>query len=208
MSNILIFNNCNLNLNEYTTQKIYIKYTDINGYGLFANEFISKNELIYSVPAINIPIDSTVVYSFKPYKKNYIDLIINHETHLTNVLEKDINGNEMCEFTYFDIFINNSCDPNAYYVNTSKNNKWNCFKKNDQFVVALHDIQKNEQIFVDYDCLDWISTDPFKCNCNSPLCVKYKRGFTYLPKDIQQKYFRNNLLTEYVEKYYKLQQLI
>ncbi len=183
--NTLQFTDFNLDKNKYLIKNIYVKYIDnINGYGLFTNKFLYKNELIYSLPTICIPSNSIITYTFKTNERKYVDMIVNSETHLDN---------EMYEFTYFDIFINSSCNPNAYYKSNINN---------DQNVVALNYIQKDEQIFVDYDCLDWISTDPFKCNCNSQQCVKYKRGFAYLPVNIQQQYLNSNIVSDYVRNYY------
>jgi uncharacterized protein len=77
---------------------------------------------------------------------------------------------------------NHSCDPN-------------CGIKEDK-TFALKDIEKDEEITVDYDTFeyDW----KMWCKCGSENCRKILRGYKYLSKELRKKY--KGYIQEYLLK--------
>ena len=191
MKNIY-FTDYDINSNSYIIENIGIKYIDSTiNYGLIANRDIKRGDIAYSVPSVYVSSKSNVYYNIN----KSTTLKINHEIYMTNVLDIDIDGDELYEFTYFDIFINHSCNPNCYYDESNK------FKKNpkDQVVIALQDISKGEQLFVNYDGIDWINDEPFTCKD----CSNIKRGFYYLSSEQQKDYIERGIVTNYVLQKYQ-----
>ena len=153
--------------------------------GLFVNRNIGKGCIVYTTLTVLVDADANITY--KPAE--IPEVKVDHVAHLTNVCQVNANGAELFEFTYFDIFLNNSCDPNVYYLDCNDNK---------QTVVALRDIVEGEELVVDYDGLDYISTDPFECTCDTARCTGQKRGFAFLTRSQQQDYLHRGIVTPYV----------
>jgi hypothetical protein len=189
---------CQLVYGTYTTHMVEVRHVgDKMGWGIFATEDIGAGHLIYSVPTVIISEKSSIIYKLPSGR----EVPLKHEIYLTKVLERDAIGDEMYEFTYFDIFINSSCDPNASYADT-KAGKWHREDEDDQVLVAQRKIRKGEQVLVDYDGIDWVNPDPFICLCGHSTCSGTKRGFAYLPPAKQQDYLDRNIVTDYVKEHY------
>ncbi|MFH0869398.1 MAG: SET domain-containing protein [archaeon] len=69
-------------------------------------------------------------------------------------------------------YTNHSCDPNVGI------NKLN--------LVAIRNIKKDEEIFIDYDTLEF--NWKMNCFCKSKNCRKVIRGYKYLPQELKDKY--------------------
>ncbi len=86
-------------------------------------------------------------------------------------------------------FLNHSCDPNSAVVKQT----------NKLFVVAVKNIQKSEEILIDYSTI--IAQDDswqMECNCGSKNCRKIIKGFHSLPKNTQKKYLDLNMVPDYI----------
>jgi len=84
--------------------------------------------------------------------------------------------------------MNHSCEPN-------------CGIKNLFSIVAMQDIQKGEELTLDYDMVedsDW----RMECLCGSPICRKIIGSFGLVPKNIREKY--KGYISEWLVKKYNL----
>lgn len=88
-------------------------------------------------------------------------------------------------------FINHSCDPNAYIK-----------KENEKlYIIAIKLIHSGEEITIDYSTImapddEW----NLSCNCGSKICRNKVEKFMNLPKNIQKKYKKNNIVPAYILK--------
>ena len=88
--------------------------------------------------------------------------------------------------------INHSCSPNC---------GWNGRFK----LVAMRDIQKSEELFLDYDTMEDSEWEmPEDCSCGSERCRKKIRGFRFLDKKIIDEYMKGNYISEWLIDKYKL----
>ena len=87
------------------------------------------------------------------------------------------------EYTYMDSFINHSCSPN-------------CFYRGD-FLVALNPIGEGEELFIDYDTIDWIDEDSFECNCGEK-CRGVRQGFYFLSREEQDRLISMGMVDPYL----------
>ena len=70
-------------------------------------------------------------------------------------------------------YLNHSCEPNAGIKGRR--------------VIALRNIQKDEEITVDYDLFEY--WNQMSCSCGSKKCRKVIKGYEYLPYAVQRKYW-------------------
>eukprot|EP00298_Acanthocystis_sp_HF-20_P019984 c24512_g1_i1.p1 GENE.c24512_g1_i1~~c24512_g1_i1.p1 ORF type:complete len:174 (-),score=67.55 c24512_g1_i1:38-511(-) len=123
------------------------------------------------------------VYSSKKFKKDDVVVIgkrsqeSSERTHLTLQVDTD-------KHFRFDMpfeSVNHSCDPN-------------CGLKANEFggynLVAMRDIEENEEISFDYAMSEWISiaVPENGCKCNSSICRHTIQGGKYLSNELLQKY--------------------
>ena len=70
-------------------------------------------------------------------------------------------------------FVNHSCEPNSFL-------DFSCL-----CVRALRNIQRGEEVKVNYAATEYEMHDSFRCNCGSPGCLRMIRGFKFLTRDQQ-----------------------
>lgn len=112
--------------------KTKLDKSSISGIGLFANQFVAKNEIVWQITSISVlKIDSEHYTKLSILEKNFIE-------------EKDyywLDENRCYMIPIDDSrFVNHSNDPNI-------------IEKDDGYYVALHDIHPNEEITIDYKTL-------------------------------------------------------
>jgi hypothetical protein len=73
-------------------------------------------------------------------------------------------------------YINHSCDPNVFFDTTAMN------------LVALKQLECEEEMKFFYPSTEWKMTQPFNCYCGSPHCLGKIRGAAYLSKEAEEKY--------------------
>jgi hypothetical protein len=77
-----------------------------------------------------------------------------------------------------ECFTNSSCSPSAFLYSVNEN----CY------LLALRDIQKDEEITLRYDLLI-AEGDYLECKCGAPNCRGYRKlGFFLIPQEEQLKY--------------------
>jgi hypothetical protein len=74
-------------------------------------------------------------------------------------------------------FINHSCDPNVV-LDTKKMN-----------IRAIGGIEPGDEIVYFYPSTEWSMAEPFRCHCNSHLCLSQIRGAAYIEPDVIAKYY-------------------
>ena len=67
-------------------------------------------------------------------------------------------------------FVNHSCEPNSFL-------DFSCL-----CVRALRNIQRGEEVKVNYAATEYEMHDGFRCNCGSPKCLRMIRGFKFLSR--------------------------
>ncbi|MBI2573027.1 SET domain-containing protein-lysine N-methyltransferase [Candidatus Woesearchaeota archaeon] len=72
-------------------------------------------------------------------------------------------------------YLNHSCTPNAAFKLPNK-------------IIALNQIQKNEEITIDYSTVVHTPKWDMECLCNSKDCRKVIRSFPSMPPEFQEKY--------------------
>jgi SET domain-containing protein len=136
---------------------ICVRETPLKGRGIFALRDICKGEIISTFTGPRVKIER--LDEFPP---EVVD-------HLFNVgIDDYLVAREP------EVRTNHSCDPNAGIVN-------------DVCLVAMRDIQKDEEITFDYSVIiadDWA----LECRCGSPLCRKIIGKYRDLPAEIKEKY--------------------
>ncbi|MEI8006183.1 MAG: SET domain-containing protein-lysine N-methyltransferase [Bacteroidota bacterium] len=136
---------------------ICVKETPRKGRGIFAVRDICKGEIISTFTGPRVKIER--LDDFPP---EVVD-------HLFNVgTDEYIMAREP------EVRTNHSCDPNAGIVR-------------DVCLIAMRDIQKDEEITFDYSIIindDWV----LECRCGSPLCRKLIGKYRDLPREIKDKY--------------------
>ncbi|MGH2553606.1 MAG: SET domain-containing protein-lysine N-methyltransferase [Chitinophagaceae bacterium] len=73
-------------------------------------------------------------------------------------------------------YINHSCDPNVFFDTTAMH------------LVALKDLENEEEMTFFYPSTEWKMAQPFNCYCGHENCLGKIRGATFLPKEAQEKY--------------------
>lgn len=149
--------------------KVIVKETGKYGKGLFAKENIKKGEIIASFDGdIYEAEKASDLPSESPNVRDYAIQFEEHKWRYSNG---------------FAIIINHSCEPN-------------CGIKNNFDIVAIRDIQKGEELTLDYDMTensDWT----MKCSCGSKNCRKIIKGYRHLPEELKKKY--KNYISEYLK---------
>ena len=74
-------------------------------------------------------------------------------------------------------FLNHSCAPNSYFDMESK------------ILIALKDIDENEEINFHYCTTEYEMASPFKCLCRTTNCIGEIKGFKYLQDEKKKEFF-------------------
>jgi uncharacterized protein len=138
-------------------QSIYTKETRGKGLGIFATRNFKKDEVITAFRGPRIKVE------------NIDDIPDEVVDHLFNVgVDEYIVAFEP------EVRTNHSCDPNAGI-------------REERLLVAMRDIQKDEEVTFDYSMIladDW----EMDCLCGSPICRKRIGKYANLPEEIKVKY--------------------
>ncbi|MGV9197969.1 MAG: SET domain-containing protein-lysine N-methyltransferase [Promethearchaeia archaeon] len=151
--------------------KVYVAKASNLGKGIFAKNNIAKDEIIFTVKGT--------------IKKERYDPFTYNAGPNWLALEKET------WIAPFDNnpwrYINHNCDPNAGL-------------KEKVTVVAMKEIEKDEQVTIDYSITE---ADPYwrmKCKCGENTCRKEIRSIRFLPQNLFQKY--KNYIPKYLKNVY------
>ena len=132
--------------------KVKIKYKDMLARGLFADEFIPKNNIILVLKGNHFP---------EPTRTS---IQIEDGKHLEH---------------YEGAFMNHHCDPNTeikvheYFVGSDVLSQ--CSSNPTTVAVAKKDILEGEEITFDYETTEFDLAEPFRCDCHG----RWIRGKVY-----------------------------
>ena len=152
------------------SSKVEIRINSLNGKGIFANEAIKKGEIVFIKGGHILKRDeifsSGVINSYFPISDDYF-------LGATNKDEEDS----------IKLYQNHSCNPNVGL-------------HGEITFVALRDIEKDEELTVDYAFID--NEDySFKCTCGSSNCRGTITGYDWKIKELQDKYY--NYFAQYLK---------
>ncbi len=143
-------------------KNLEVRQSKIHGAGVFAKEKIEKDSVIG-------------ILSGKILKEEDLNSIDENLKKYIFPIEDKI---YVAPESFYDIppifFMNHSCDPNAGI-------------KGNIVIIALRDINPDEEITIDYATLFFNGTR-ILCNCNSENCRKSIHGTDILMPEIQKKY--------------------
>ena len=88
-------------------------------------------------------------------------------------------------------YINHSCNPNVFFKTTTME------------LIALKDIQSNEELTFFYPSTEWEMVQPFVCNCGSNNCLKIINGAANLSQADIGKYG----FTNFIQSQFQLKEL-
>ena len=138
-------------------ESVYVKESLDKGRGVYAARDIRKNEVILEFNGPYVKIESLAGIPREV------------QDHLFN-----IGLNEYLIVREPGAYTNHSCDPNAGIVR-------------DVLLVAMRDIERDEEITFDYSMItsdDWT----MECLCGSPSCRKIIGNYKDLPDELKTKY--------------------
>lgn len=144
---------------------LYVGYSKINGKGLFAGEFIKANDLILSFGGILALVADR-----------------NSGKYLNSTFAGIANGIMICEEAIsqkdYSDYINHSCEPNVGMDD--------CLT-----IIAIRDIEKDEELLCDYAF--WEADESWQmkceCNCGSSKCRKKITGKDWRNAKCSDRYF-------------------
>ena len=156
----------------FINPKTEVRKSHIEGKGLFAKEKIKKGEVIHVAEGNILTLEESKTLSEEQQNLCY-DVDDNHL-----LCPKDFNALSA------DWYINHSCDPN-------------CGSAPDWFtLIAMRDIEPNEEITYDYAMTDSESDWSMGCHCGAKNCRKKITGNDWKIKKLQQRYagyFQENI---------------
>jgi hypothetical protein len=142
---------------------IEIRNSRIVGKGIFTTAFISKHSVILKVKFLR---EITKIKPLEPEKNEQFD----HCHWLPD-------GRQML-VSEPECYTNNSCEPNAFLYSVGQ----------QYYVLAMRDIQKDEEITLCYDLLV-VDGGSWECKCGTHNCRGFhKFDFFLLPREEQLKY--------------------
>jgi hypothetical protein len=176
-------------------QDIILKKAIYTGKGLFATKYIQKNTIVWHHRK-NGPAESYKIVNYnnmKNYDCNTQEYIIKYGYQINDNEVITPLTQEEVDLDYSNYW-NHSCDPN-------------CLPYNEDFWIAVKDINIDEELTIDYctfDCNDYYCIE--NCLCGTDKCRTVISNKDYLNKDIIKRYRKNFLpyIQNKIEKYYKL----
>lgn len=145
---------------------VYIKKSFMVGNGIFTNRNIKKGEFLFEVKG-RIKKGSYGPGSNQNFQK-YLSIWPNSIVIGKNTWLNPYSSNPWR-------YINHSCKPNAV-------------RKSKTTIIAFKDIQKDEEVTIDYSITEEDPEWTMKCACGEKICRKTIRSIQFLPKRIFLKY--------------------
>ena len=141
-------------------KKVFVSKST-NGKGLFAKKDIKKDEFLFAVKGKSIKDDK--YYKGKYYLWGPRWLAVGKYKWIIP-LRKNLWW-----------FINHSCNPNVGLIGKNK-------------VIAMKNINKNEEITLDYSITEDDPNWKMKCKCKNKRCRKIIKSYRLLPEKLKEKY--------------------
>lgn len=144
------------------SDKVEVRDHSLNGKGIFAKEHIDKGEIVYIKGGHILTRDelfsSGVINSYYPISDEYY-----------------LGAKDESEEEKIKLYQNHSCNPNVGV-------------HGEITFVAMRDIEKDEELTVDYAFID--NEDySFECTCGSEECRGVVTGYDWKIKKLQDRYY-------------------
>lgn len=85
-------------------------------------------------------------------------------------------------------YINHSCNPNVFFDTSTMQ------------LVALKELQVEEELTFFYPSTEWQMTQSFNCYCGSNACIGDIKGAAYLSKEVQERYRFTDFIQQQLAK--------
>ena len=85
-------------------------------------------------------------------------------------------------------YINHSCNPNVFFDTSAMQ------------LVALKELQVEDELTFFYPSTEWQMTQSFNCYCGSNACIGDIQGAAYLSKEIQERYRFTDFIQQQLAK--------
>ena len=85
-------------------------------------------------------------------------------------------------------YINHSCGPNVFFNTTTMQ------------LVALKEVQQEDEMTFFYPSTEWRMTQSFDCYCGSPKCIGKVKGAYYLSLELQSQYRFTDFIQQQLAK--------
>jgi len=157
----------NISTPSYTSPKLELRTCpEKGGFGVFAREPIKKHELLCAWGGIIVPEEGLA---------NLPREVVTHGIQIEEAiyLMPILKDNE-----HFDTadYINHSCNPNAGL-------------SGQICLIAMRDIEPDEEICFDYAMSDTTDYDEFECHCGSWNCRHRVTGNDWMRPELQRRYY-------------------
>jgi SET domain-containing protein len=116
------------------------------------------------------------LFAFVAIDRNEVLIDLNGENYFLSPTRKSLQIGETRHVFGRDEtvgYLNHSCEPNSFL-------DFSCL-----CVRALRDIQRGEEVKVNYAATEYEMHDIFRCDCGSSACLQMIRGFKFLTRDQQ-----------------------
>ena len=149
-------------IKSFISPKIEVRISNISGCGMFAKEPIKKGEIVFikggHILTRSEVFSSAAINSYLPISDEYY-----------------LGAKNSQEEGAIKLYNNHSCDPN-------------CGMHGEITFVAIKDIEKDEELTVDYAFID-NENYSFECHCGSQKCRHIVTGFDWKIKTLQDEYY-------------------
>lgn len=153
---------------SWINPKVEVRKSGINGKGLFSIDRIKKGEVI--TVSGGFIIDEN---EYKKMKNRTRKFFMKYSTPVADgfYIISGLNSKSLEP----DDFYNHSCSPN-------------CGLSGHLIITALRDIEKDEELTLDYATFEDSNDFRLECNCGSPECRKIITGNDWMKSELQKKY--------------------
>lgn len=153
---------------SWINPKVEVRNSGINGRGLFAKDKINKGEVV--TVSGGIIVDDEEYKKLKNKKKEFF------MTYSTPVADG---------FYIISGFSHKKLEPDDFYNHGCSPN---CVLGGHLVITALRDIEKDEELTLDYGTFEDDENYKLICNCGSPECRKIITGKDWMKPELQKKY--------------------
>lgn len=158
-------------ISPLTPSELYLKETAGCGWGVYAGKKFVRREKVLTFGRAVLTYDEIDDWSYE-------------DQRCIQIGEKIYLGPS----GGYDDYVNHSCEPTSGLR----------IVKRKVSLIAIRNIEKDEEITFDYStCMDedhW----QMDCNCGSPSCRGRIRDFKYLPKEVQERYLKLGVVPQFI----------
>ena len=160
-------------IKSYYSPKVRISHSKLHGIGVFAIEPITKNEIVSVRIGPIVTLEET---------KNIENNVGDYNFQLSENLFIAARTND--EREQLGLRVNHGCNPNVGVFG-------------QVCIVAMREINIDEELTIDYVMIEARPSYSFKCECNSKMCRSIISGNDWKIPELQSKY--NGYFSHYIQ---------